>query len=271
MEIKLLGTGSAEGWPGLFCKCDVCRRSRQLRGKNIRSRSSALLDGVVKVDLTPDTWHHIVTQDLDLTRIEFLVFTHPHDDHLAAKELQYLSWMFVPEPITKPLPILGSISVLEKIELSLEDKELPIKLHCMEPWEPTVQGNWTVTPVMAQHDPSKVCFNLLISNGEKTLLYATDTGWYDQPTWKYLEGIKIDGAVIEVSRGPVEEGYNGHMSIPEVIRMRDILVKAGTLTETAPVVTTHHSHLGGLLHEEMEALLNPHGIQVGYDGMTFTL
>ena len=84
MEIKLLGTGSAEGWPGLFCRCDICRRSRELGGKHLRTRTSALIDGVVKIDLPPDTLQHIHTQGLDMTKVEFLIFTHAHDDHLAA-------------------------------------------------------------------------------------------------------------------------------------------------------------------------------------------
>src|SRR5437773_2231152 len=108
MEIKLLGTGSAEGWPGLFCSCDICVRSRVAGGKNLRTRTSALIDGVAKIDLPPDTLQHIHTQGLDLTKLEFLAFTHAHDDHLAAAELQYLSWMFVPKTLLKPLTILGS-------------------------------------------------------------------------------------------------------------------------------------------------------------------
>ena len=39
---------------------------------------------------------------------------------------------------------------------------------------------------------------------------ATDTGWYEETTWKFLEGVKLDGAVIEVSRGP--EGQAGCIS-----------------------------------------------------------
>jgi phosphoribosyl 1,2-cyclic phosphate phosphodiesterase len=113
--------------------------------------------------------------------------------------------------------------------------------------------------------------NYLISNGSRTLLYATDTGVYDEPTWSFLQGKKIDGAVIECSKGPVEGGYDGHLSIPDVIRMRERLIAMGCLPTDAPVVTTHHSHLGGLMHEEIEEMLRPHGILAGYDGMDFTI
>jgi hypothetical protein len=45
----------------------------------------------------------------------------------------------------------------------------------------------------------------------------------------------------------------------------------GSLKPSAKIVTTHHSHYGDATHAELEALLNPHGIDVGYDGMEFEI
>ena len=70
MKVQLLGTSAAEGWPGLFCNCRACEEARRLGGKNIRSRSSALIDGVLKIDLPPDTLYHVFRHGLDL-RTEF--------------------------------------------------------------------------------------------------------------------------------------------------------------------------------------------------------
>ena len=139
----------------------------------------------------------------------------------------------------------------------------------MDPWEPMRKGEWSITPIIPHHDPHQICFNLLISRNKKTVLYATDTGRYDEPTWDFLRGQKIDGAVIECSKGSKEGGYDGHLSIPDVIDMRKRLIDMGTMPAGAPVVTTHLCHLGGLMHEEMEELFRPHGVQVGYDGMVF--
>lgn len=276
MHIKLLGTASAEGWPGMFCPCDICRRSREVGGKNLRSRSSALIDGVLKIDFPPDTQHHVLTQNLDLTQIKYLLFTHGHDDHFAVRELQYMSWMFVPEPARTPLQVLAPQDVIEEIQENLNLDILPLALHCLTPWETITFDDWAVTPIIAQHDPKRLCFNYLITRREadgttETLLYATDTGWYDPPTWAFLGRQKIDGMVLECTKGPVEGGYMAHLCIPEVVRMQSHLVKNGVMAPGAPVVTTHHSHLGGLMHDELEAHLNPHGVQVGYDGMEWTL
>jgi phosphoribosyl 1,2-cyclic phosphate phosphodiesterase len=271
MRIQLLGTGSAEGWPGLFCDCDVCRRSRQLRGKNLRSRTSALIDGALKIDLPPDTHHHALTHGLDMSAVRHLLFTHAHDDHCAGYELQYLSWMFIPHTVERPLEILAPRTTVKKICAQLGEEPLPLSLQAIDPWKTVEFGRWHVTPILASHDPKQICFNYLLSDGARTLLYASDTGWYSDQTWDFLRGWKIDGAVIECSKGPVEGGYSGHMNVRQVIDMRGWLVANGIMNSSAPVVTTHLSHLGGLLHEELESLFNPHGIQVGYDGMELNL
>jgi len=179
--------------------------------------------------------------------------------------------MFVPQPIVKPLNILAPRTTLEKICGQLEGEDIPISTQAIEPWANTTFGKWQITALSAHHDPKQVCFNYLISDGSKTLLYATDTGWYDAETWDFLKDKRVHGAVIEASKGLIEGGYPGHLNAHEVIKMREWLIDNRVMHSSAPVVTTHHSHLGGMLHDEMEALFNPHGIQTGYDGIVFNL
>ena len=50
MEILFLGTGASEGWPGLFCPCEHCLRAVQAGGKNVRTRTSFLVDGSLLID-----------------------------------------------------------------------------------------------------------------------------------------------------------------------------------------------------------------------------
>ena len=47
MKLQFLGTAAAEGFPALFCQCENCKRARELGGRNIRSRSQALVDGKI--------------------------------------------------------------------------------------------------------------------------------------------------------------------------------------------------------------------------------
>ncbi|HLV80947.1 MAG TPA: MBL fold metallo-hydrolase, partial [Chthonomonadaceae bacterium] len=228
MQVTLLGTSSAEGWPGLFCRCAACYKARALGGKNLRTRSSALIDNTLKIDFPPDTHHHILRFGLDLRCMSALLFTHAHDDHFSPAELQYMDPYFVPVPISEILPVYGPPGVIERLGAALDLSRLPLSLHALTPWKTVSIGEYRVTPVLAQHDPSQVCFNYILQNAEGvTLLYASDTGWYEEATWRFLETFTFDGIVAECSKGPIEGGYMAHLCIPEVIRMRQRLLAAG--------------------------------------------
>jgi len=272
MKVTLLGTSGAEGWPGLFCDCTACAKARTMRGKNIRTRSSALIDGVIKIDFPPDILHQVITYDLDLRAMKALFFTHGHDDHFSGPELQYLSDYFVTTPLPCPLPVYGPPEVIRFLEHRLDLARVPVTLHVMEPWRTVCIAGYRVTPLLAQHDPTQTCFNYIIQDREgATVLYASDTGWYDEVTWKFLRTWQLDGIVAECSKGPIDGGYMAHMCISDVCRMRKKLIAEGSFRADAPMVTTHFSHLGGLMHDELEAILGPEGISTGYDGLTFNV
>ena len=55
MKIRYLGTAAAEGWPALFCSCPICTHARTQGGKNLRTRTQAILDGELLIDFPPDT------------------------------------------------------------------------------------------------------------------------------------------------------------------------------------------------------------------------
>ncbi len=44
MEIQYLGTAAAEGLPALFCDCETCRKARVAGGKEVRTRTQAVVD-----------------------------------------------------------------------------------------------------------------------------------------------------------------------------------------------------------------------------------
>ena len=52
MEILLLGTGAADGWPNPFCTCASC--SSALASGDIRGQTSALVDGRLLLDCGPE-------------------------------------------------------------------------------------------------------------------------------------------------------------------------------------------------------------------------
>jgi phosphoribosyl 1,2-cyclic phosphate phosphodiesterase len=78
MLIRYQGTGAYEGIPALFCPCDTCRAAREAGGFEVRSRSGALVDGVVKLDFPPDSFWQMLRDGLDFSLIQSVLITHTH-------------------------------------------------------------------------------------------------------------------------------------------------------------------------------------------------
>lgn len=70
MKLQYLGTAAAEGIPAIFCECENCKRSRVLGGKNIRTRSQALVDDTLLIDFNADTYMHFLTYNVPLEKIK---------------------------------------------------------------------------------------------------------------------------------------------------------------------------------------------------------
>lgn len=88
MVLDYLGTAAAEGWPAIFCECNACRRAAESGGRNIRSRSQALVNGELLIDLPADTCSRVLTGRLHLSGIQSCLITHSHSDHLYAADSQ---------------------------------------------------------------------------------------------------------------------------------------------------------------------------------------
>ncbi|MCQ3035976.1 MAG: hypothetical protein MJ248_07190, partial [Bacilli bacterium] len=78
MKIKYLGTGAYEGIPGIFCDCPVCRKARELGGKELRTRQQCLINDELLMDFGPDTLVHTHMYKIDWTKIHNILVTHTH-------------------------------------------------------------------------------------------------------------------------------------------------------------------------------------------------
>lgn len=267
MKIQILGTAAAEGWPALFCACETCQRARTAGGKNYRSRASVMINDNIKIDLNPDTYHHMVTHGLDLSRLEHLVFTHSHEDHLTPSELSYLREPFAHNRKKVPLDVWASQDVLNAITAFHQDPEArQMRLHSVKPFETYDLDGVKMTPVIAHHKQDEQCLNWLIGDLDHAVLYASDTGPYKQETLDYLAGVRLDMLISECTGGFMPD-MGTHMTVPAVQQLRDQLEKSGSLNDGCTVVLTHFSHNMGLLHEEMEERVRDDGFIVAYDGI----
>jgi len=269
LHLQLLGTAAAEGWPAVFCGCDTCSRARAAGGKDLRSRSSLLIDGVYKIDLPPDTYYHSVRHNIQFSQLECIFFTHSHEDHLDPGELSYLRPPFAHNLTHTPINIYGNRAVLDAIERFNAKNNLPVSLIEARPFNPIKAGNLTFVPVKAEHKPDEEALNYVIGSSSATALYASDTGRYETATIEHLAGYHFDLLISECTQGMLGLPAKFHMGLEAVLELRDKLDHAGALKAGARTVITHFSHNIGLLHEELEAVANPHGIIVAYDGISF--
>lgn len=266
MKIRLLGTGAAEGIPAFLSGSRVSEHARQHGGKDVRTRSGALIDGCLKIDLPPDTLLHIHRDRLDARDWTGLIFTHSDDDHFAYREIQYGLHPFSGEEILT-FQIYGN-EVICKV-LACEYPNWPMEVNLIKSFEPFKHGPYAITPIRSNHKDDEDSVNFLIQKDGRTLLYGTDTGVWHEPTWNFLSGWKLDALVLECTEGLSSTAYWGHLDANEMIAVVERLRSMGVVTPETFITSTHHSHNGNATHAELEAHLNPHGIQVGYDGMEF--
>jgi phosphoribosyl 1,2-cyclic phosphate phosphodiesterase len=264
MNIRLLGTGAADGIPGLFSDNQVSRYARENGGKDFRTRSAALVDGVLKIDLGPDTFCQLQRECLSARDWSGLVFTHSHEDHLAVSEIQYALYPFV-EQDHLPFTIFGNATVLGLLRERYP--HWPLDMVETRSFLTYTHGPYRITPVAATHTIGEDCHNLLIERRGKTILYATDTGVWPEETVSFLKHYRVNALIIECTDGFIPTTYHGHMDLETCVDTVNMLRKQGTLVEGARVVTTHHAHTGGARHCDLERVLCKHNMEPGYDGM----
>jgi len=268
MNIRLLGTGAADGIPALYGNDAVSRYAREHGGKDVRTRTAALVDGTLKIDLGPDTNAQMLRDRLDARDWTALVFTHSDDDHINANELQYALYPFT-EFDHLPYTIYANSTVLAKIRNRYPDWPMElVETHSFECFD---HDSYQITPVRARHIPTEDCQNLLIQRGGKTFFYASDTGFPYDETFAFLRRYSIDAMVIECTDGVCNQEYEGHLNVEECVAVVERMRREGSLRADSLVFTTHHSVRGAARHCDLERLLRPHGIEPGYDGLVIDL
>lgn len=269
MLIKILGTAAAEGWPAVFCRCETCQRARASGGKDIRSRASVRFNDTHQIDLPPDHWYHEAVLGADMSGLEHLFITHSHQDHWSPRSLLFLAPPFG-HGRTEPLNVYGNEVVVQQGTDMYKNREGDtVVFHQIEPFVSVQAGDFVFTPLRARHMESETCLIYLVHANDRTALYGCDTGRLPDDTWEFLETQRLDVIVFECTLGP-HDGGNGHGDIAKIFALKERLEKAGAFNNGV-FVATHFSHNVGLLHSELEYILNERHIQTAYDGMEIAL
>ena len=285
MNPILLGTGAAEGIPCVFCECPVCTRARARGGRDVRSRSSLLLDEYSIVDFSRDLFHQMLSIGQSLRGLERIFLTHFHEDHISVEEMSARSCA-VP-PLSHPIRIFCSEPAAEQLRLLINrfhDHNLAqpfdyferFQLCPVEPFHPFAAGAWTITPLLSSHHSygvGEIGYNYLYAQNGETLLYAVDTGWYPPVTWDYLRGSRLNGVILECTYGdqPLPARAPEHLNRANALDMLEHLRSLGCISEKTPCALTHICHLHSQSWQETQDSLRDCGFSLlaGYDGMPF--
>ena len=268
MKVKFLGTAAAEGIPALWCECEVCRKAKELKGKELRRRCSYLIDTDTIVDFGPDSYWQSIDFDVDHTALKRVLFTHPHEDHMSPLEMGFRRQNF--SHVSHFINVMASREVLMNFLkiTGLEFKKLKINAVELSPgvWEK--DEDLEVLPIPANHSPGLGPMIFAIRKGDKTLLIANDTGLLFEKSWKMLEGVKIDTAVIESTCAfGVPDLVDGHLGVNTTVKFRDKLIELGCITKATPVYVNHFSHNGRANHDRLVEFFSEKNMTVAYDGL----
>lgn len=274
MKIKFLGTAAAEGIPAFLCNCEICERSRLLGGKNLRSRSQAMLDGDLMLDMPPDSFAHTHSFGINLLDIKHWLLTHSHTDHFYPKDLPFTkdgcfahyseSW--------HGIDFYGSIDFKPEFDAFVADEEHKkyIRFNPRKAFTPFKAGDYTVVPLKANHGTDNPFIYSISKNG-KALLYTHDTGPFFDEVWDYLKSSDTvyDLVSLDCTAGALMDyDYPQHMCLGWNIECRDKLIKLGIATEKTKFVLNHFSHNGSsAVYEDFRVIAEKHGFITSYDGM----
>ena len=285
MRLVFLGTAAAEGIPGLWCGCPICREARKRGGRDIRRRCSYLIDDDTMVDFGPDSFDQMRMANINLAELKRIIFTHAHEDHLSPAQFLYRrSPGFCTDVPEYKLDVLGSKRTLRELVRGVLSTNSPT-LNAVDFFDylrlnpiTVTEGEWVKSgdvealPVPASHAPGMEAMIYAIRRGGKTVLIANDTGWLTDESWAMLDGLRLDAVIIECTIGFRNPDANKtHQGFNTTVKFRERLIDQRCITGETPAYVTHFSHNGLGLYEELQARFSQHGMTVAYDGLAIEI
>lgn len=255
MEVTLLGTGAADGWPNPWCTCASCTDARH-RGEQ-RRQTSALVDGVLLLDLSPAP----PPVDVALADVATVLVTHAHPDHCAPFALLWRQWVRRGQPLT----VAGPAGALDECRPWVGPDD-PVRFVALAPGEERDLGGYRVRPLAAVHEVPALLYDVTGPDGGR-LLCATDTGPLPAATLEAVRGADFDVVLLEQTFGDHLAHGTAHLDLVSFPAELDRLRAAGAVTGETDVVAVHLSHHNPPLARLRERLAAV-GARVVADGTT---
>lgn len=255
MRLTFLGTGTSTGVPVIGCRCAVCM-SDDPRDRRLRTSAVVEVDGLTAVfDTGPDFRAQALRAGM--TRLDAVLFTHGHFDHVAGLDdvRPFLYDSGVPIPchadaataahLRRSVPYAWGGSAYPGVPvLALREVDGPFAVESRY----GVPGRLDVTPVPVLHGDLPILGYRL-----GRLAYLTDVSAIPDASRALLED--LDVLVLDALRAAP---HPTHLSIDEAV---DEARRIGA-RQTYFVHMTHT-----VAHAAVDAALPP-GIALAYDGLT---
>ncbi|MDW8005656.1 MAG: MBL fold metallo-hydrolase [Thermomicrobium sp.] len=249
LGLTFLGTGTSNGIPVIGCRCRTCT---SIDPRDRRTRCSAVLhlgDRTILIDTAPEL--RLQALAVGLTRLDAVLFTHAHADHVGGfddlRQFNYLRQAPIPvfaDPETArelrtrfgyafsdPLPFYGG-----KPDIELHEFTGPFELFgCRIVPIPVRHGNWTVYGFRCG-----------------PLAYVTDAKTIPASSLELLSGVEV--LVLNALR---DRPHPTHLSLAEALAIVEQLRPKRTFL-------THVSH--EVFHSDWSERLPKH-VMLAYDGL----
>ena len=281
MKLQFLGTGAAEGAPAIFCKCDTCQQLRLRGEEEFHTRAQFLLDDSVGIEFPPDAYYHALRFNVDLTKMKYLLITHSHMDHFYAHDFILRGYKYTTEKAL-PLTIYGNGEVMKVFaECTRREMKEEVAPNCtlveVKPFQPFTfgdNGEYTATPLLAQHSKEEQAFVYLIEKGSKAYLHLTDTGRLPKDTLEFLESylhkkgktvdfVTFDCTFLRRTAGEVSR----HMGLEDNKAMQMEFLRRGIADTHTMYAITHYSHNNMPLKETLLKAGEEYGYIPTFDGL----
>lgn len=260
MDIQLLGSGSADGWPNPFCQCESCRWASQ--AGRIRAQTAALVDGALMLDCGPEAPRAAMHCGATLAHVRHILFTHAHPDHVGPAALLMRHWTATVEP----LDVLGPAGALDQCRDWVGPHD-PVRFVTVEPGDRIRLGNYDIRVLEAAHGADiggqAVLYDVHSFSGR--LLWATDTGPLPEATHAAIAGAGYDVVFVEETFGTNTEHGTEHHDLPAFAATVARLRASGAVTEATEVIAVHLSHHNPP-EPQLQNILSQSGARAGYDG-----
>lgn len=242
MQILLLGTGAADGWPNPWCQCASCSWARS--AGQVRSNSAALVDGTLLIDCGPEVPRQADRAGIGLAGVTTILLTHAHPDHIGPMALLWRSWA----NRTEPLQLVGPSSALKLCNDWIGPMD-PVTLTPVEAGDEVYIDDYVIQVLAAAHTGSTldilavdaVLYDVAGPAGDR-LLYGSDTGPLPPSTRTAISGRAYDIVLLELTFGSRTDHGTGHLDFTtfpaEMAEMR----RSGAITAKTDVVAVHLGH-----------------------------